>query len=781
MFFSSDLRFKSFSHFSILILLTGLLLISLNLSCSAFRPQQTEEEALKSLRRMTKDGKLPAEEVVLQIENRFSKTKTGALARLLRARIHYENNDLLGAAAILATDIFRQKTTLGDYALWLRGRALHQMGKSAEAMNVFAELLRDFPGSLRAREASLLWAESALKSGKADQIPDFLRELNQKNNPDALLLTAKSYEQTGNQARAVEFFRRTYFSGAGTDAAREAETKLTGLGEDLTPKTADENLARADKLYNARNYKEALDAYNDLAANFPGSVSDRTNLQRLTAAARTRRTQDAQTAFNSIGPDAPEKEEAFYQLALGFARARQWQEAKNTINEMRQKFPGGKWTPKALVDAGTEAGSQKNRADESYLLRTAVTAYPRAIEVAQAQFDLAWNEHENRDFQTSSQMFIEHLARYVDEDTTNRGKAGYWAARDSEKAGKIDEACALYDAEIYRYGSNWYGHLALERVTSLRRQGKCQSPAVFPASSPVPKAVENLKIVTVAPETATERELARAENSDELSAVGLFDWAIEELKEAKKTADNSPKINLALARYYRLKGDNISAFIALKPSYPDYSQMFPEEMGREEWDIFYPLSNWNDIRFWSEKRSLDPYQVAGFIRQETIFDPNAKSGANAYGLMQLLIPTARLMARKYNPDIGTITGSTLFQPALNIELGTAYMREQFDKYGRVEFVAVAYNAGPGRVVQWQKSLPYEMDEFVEEIPFRETRGYVQGIIRNTAQYRRLYDLDGNFKTNVGSSPLRGRIDSLPREQFAREFPEVSLGERKAGE
>ena len=75
--------------------------------------------------------------------------------------------------------------------------------------------------------------------------------------------------------------------------------------------------------------------------------------------------------------------------------------------------------------------------------------------------------------------------------------------------------------------------------------------------------------------------------------------------------------------------------------------MFPEEMGREEWDIFYPLTNWNDIKYWAKQRNLDPYQVAGLIRQETIFDPNAKSGANAYGLMQILIPTAQSMARKY--------------------------------------------------------------------------------------------------------------------------------------
>ena len=166
------------------------------------------------------------------------------------------------------------------------------------------------------------------------------------------------------------------------------------------------------------------------------------------------------------------------------------------------------------------------------------------------------------------------------------------------------------------------------------------------------------------------------------------------------------------------------------------------------------------------------------IRQESVFNPRAKSGAQAYGLMQLLIPTARLVARKYG-STATVTGDTLFLPALNIELGTGYMRDQLDKFGRIEYMAVAYNAGPGRVPQWRASLPIEIDEFVEAIPFKETKGYVQGVIRNSAQYRRLYDENGNFKPNVGTRPLRGEIDSLPRDQFTAAFPDIVVDERNA--
>ena len=202
--------------------------------------------------------------------------------------------------------------------------------------------------------------------------------------------------------------------------------------------------------------------------------------------------------------------------------------------------------------------------------------------------------------------------------------------------------------------------------------------------------------------------------------------------------------------------------------------MFLEEMGREEWDIFYPLTNWNEIKLWAANRGLDKYQVAGLIRQESVFNPRAKSGANAYGLMQLLLPTAKSTAKKYGSTSSVDSAEVLFQPALNIELGTAYMKDQFAKFGRIEYVAVAYNAGPGRVGPWRSTLPTEMDEFVEAIPFKETKAYVQGIIRNTAQYRRLYDDNGSFKPNVGTKPLRGEIDTKPRDQFVAENPDISI-------
>lgn len=785
------MNFKGFQ-----LIATALILIAtaFSLNCSASEPPQTEEQALQTLRQMMKDGKLPAESAVQQIESRFANTKTGALCKLVRAQIRMTSNDFNGAAEILNSPLFVQKTTVADYALWLRGKAFLQAGRFGEAQTVFEKLVTDFPNSLRVREGKLLWANAAMSNGQAAKVSPFLKDLTDKNDADALLAVAKSYETQGNQTEATNFYRRTYFYGAGTGAAREAETKLnistpliTPTGSvnsnvatppmtlPLAPRNQEEAQARADKLLEFKNYAEAQKAFDSLFSTYPTLANAANQLKRLIVFSNLRKMPEAQAAFNAIILTANEKPEAYHQLARGYANARMWMQARSTIEEMRRNFPTNPLTPKTVIGVGMIARDQKNKADESYLLQTAVTAYPNAIEVAQAQFELAWLQHDSKNYAMSSQMLIEHLGRYADKDTTYRGRAGYWAARDSERAGKINEACALYDALFYRYNANWYGYLASQRIANLKAQGNCKTPANFPKDSIVGKAITNLKSVTVVPETSTAREQERFDRAEQLSIVGLFNWAIEELNSAQKTASNSPKVNLAVAKLYRLREDNTSALLALAKSYPDYSQMFPEEMGKEEWDIFYPLHSWDIIKLWAKNRNLDHYQVAGLIRQESVFNPRAKSHADAYGLMQLLIPTARSVARKYG-NSATITAESLFQPALNIELGTAYMRDQFDKFGRIEFVAVAYNAGPGRVPQWQAALPYEMDEFVEAIPFRETKGYVQGVIRNSAQYRRLYDENGNFKANVGTKPIRNAIDTQTRERVAQDFPDVVIDE-----
>ncbi|HEX8354734.1 MAG TPA: lytic transglycosylase domain-containing protein, partial [Pyrinomonadaceae bacterium] len=354
-------------------------------------------------------------------------------------------------------------------------------------------------------------------------------------------------------------------------------------------------------------------------------------------------------------------------------------------------------------------------------------------------------------------LLTEHLADYADRNTDNRGKAGYWAARDSERAGLFGEAQALYEAMLVRYEANWYGYLSKQRLDALKNAGQLGSRPVKTDAATLGRAVENLKHVTAAEETAGPAEAARLLKAEQLSAAGWDEAAHAELDEALKGHPSSPRLNLAKAQLHRARSQNVEAFNVLRRSFPDYSQMEPEELTPEEWDVFYPLAFWDAIKQEAAARDLDPYTVAGLIRQESVFNPRAASHADAYGLMQLLVPTARMMARRNGVESTVTVEMLLGDPRLNIRLGTSYMREQLDKYGRIEYLAAAYNAGPGRVVQWRASLPPQMDEWAEAIPFRETRGYVQGVVRNMLQYRRLYDEQGRFRPEVGSRAVRRDI------------------------
>src|SRR5436190_15160652 len=263
---------------------------------------QTEEQALVQLRELTREGKLPPESVVASIESRFAGKRTGALAKLLHARIKFESADYAGAAAMLDTDIFRKKTKVADHALWYRGLALHWSQNHAAAMKVLSDLVHDFPDSVRVRDAKLVWAASANESGHAAEVPAFLADLNDKNDAEALVLTAKAYEKAGAQPDAIRFFRRVYFFAPGTAQAKESEDKLTALAQPLTPQSAEEQTARADKLLAAKRFSDAATAYNDLAARFASAVTTNVQLKRITALANAGKMPDAQAAFNSLPP-----------------------------------------------------------------------------------------------------------------------------------------------------------------------------------------------------------------------------------------------------------------------------------------------------------------------------------------------------------------------------------------------------------------------------------------------------------------------------------------------
>ncbi|MEP6741596.1 MAG: tetratricopeptide repeat protein [bacterium] len=759
-----DSLFSTLSKHRFLLIIVGLAIVIgaslpsfMTASCLTRLQTSAETQALENLRGMTRGGVLPSDDVVARIESQFPRSKAAAIARLVRARIRIGKKDFAGAAELLNTNVVRDYSSLGDYALFMRADALEQAGNKADARASYEQLLREYPASLRVRESTLRAAGIALQSGNVAAVPALLKDLVAKDDAAALLLTAKARAQAGDSSQALAAYRRIYFFAPASSESAEAASLIPQYSSSLSPTTAEEAITRADRLYAAKRFSDAAQAYADAFAKFPGTTNAQVQLRRGVAAASAKKTADAISSLNSVPTSAGEtRAEALYNLAQTYARARQWEQARATVQELQRNFPNSAFTPRALVSVGQIAEDANNDGDAAYFLRTAVNSFQGSGEVAQAQFNLAWMAHDQKNFSESAKQLTEHLAYYADKNTDNRGRAGYWAARDSERAGKLAEARALYHAMQGRYDANWYGYLAKQRLDAMLRSGVGTIPVkTFPADSVVGRAIANLQTVTVAEEPASANEDKRIAKASELTNAGLDDWALEELAEISAPMPNSPKINLAIAQVYRSQEDNVRALNVLKKSFPDYSQMKPEELTREQWDVFYPLAYWDIIVQESRNRNLDPFQVAGLIRQETVFNPRARSSARAYGLMQVLIPTAVLTAKKYGIE-RSITEESLYEPRLNVQLGTAYLRDQIDKFGRIEYVAAAYNAGPIRAVQWKASLPTEIDEWDEAVPFKETRGYVQGVVRNRLQYQRLYDANGKFRPEVGTRAVTDR-------------------------
>jgi tetratricopeptide (TPR) repeat protein len=243
----------------------------MNASCLT-RPQTAgEQQALDNLRRMTRNDVLPAETVVADIENKHPRTKAAALARMLRARIKFNAGDFAGAASLLDTKLIAEQTALADYALSMRAANLALAQRFPEARAVFQQLMQDHPTSLLARQAALEVAGLMMKSGDDAAVPLLLKDLIQADDSAALFAAAKAYEQTSDQNRALASYRRIYFFAPQSDESAEAATAITRLGSTVSPATVEEAMTRADRLYSAKKFNDALTAYTDAFARFPAT------------------------------------------------------------------------------------------------------------------------------------------------------------------------------------------------------------------------------------------------------------------------------------------------------------------------------------------------------------------------------------------------------------------------------------------------------------------------------------------------------------------------------
>ena len=234
-----------------------------------------------------------------------------------------------------------------------------------------------------------------------------------------------------------------------------------------------------------------------------------------------------------------------------------------------------------------------------------------------------------------------------------------------------------------------------------------------------------------------------------LIAAGLTDLAETELRFGAKSPDEQPQL---LAMELAQSADSPYRALRMMKSFSaDYLSLPIGKAPVKFWQMLFPLPYKDDVFLYARERGLDPWDVAALIRQESEFNPVAKSRANALGLMQLRPTTGRMVGRQQGMNVPS---SLLLNPGVSIRLGTEYLRQQLSSWGGDWFrTLAAYNAGPGRVHQWLTAVNYrEPIEFLESIPFTETREYVQAVMRNADIYRELYSKEKIPVLNVPTLP-----------------------------
>jgi soluble lytic murein transglycosylase len=720
----------------------ALLLLLITLMSIIYVPVSAQEKVRGQL---SKAVAANSEAELQRFESANPRTEEAALARLLRGYLRLQEKDYALAANLLNDPGIGSLTNLGDYALYFRGQALMEAGRKTEAEGEFRRLANSYPTSLIARSALLQAAGSAMMRSDYRAVVDVLTPLIEKNDGTALKLRADALDKLGRANEAVATLQRLYFEAPQSAEAEKAAERLTNLAGSVAPADALQLRRRADKLYQFGLYLIAAQAYNQLTALYPGSATNEDYLRAGVAFYKANQFPQAIAALVRVrGGGLNLMSEAYYHHAMANLSMNNEAAALQTLANLRRLASGNRQIAELLYGLGRyhEKRNRESQAAAYYL--QLVRQFPDSENADQAHYWLAWRAHEAKDYVTAARMLTEHVANY-DKVTENRGKAGFWAAVDSERTGDRGRALALYRALLTRYSAGWYGINAERRIAALTKEGSRERSVN--SDLLLRRAVEGMQTINLPKETVREADLERVRKADALMLIALHESAMNELEAARENALNSPIVNLRMAQIYRTNGENVTAINALKRAYPDYGQMLPEEMPREVWEVFYPLKWWSNIKEEARRHGLDPYLIAGIIRQETVFEPQARSRSNAYGLMQLLPSTGIAVSRRMGG--GRISTSDLYNPVLNIQLGTAYVKELLDKFGRFEYVAAAYNGGETRVRRWLRERPPgEIEEWVEDIPISETRLYVQGVYRNARQYIRLYDEQGRFRSNV---------------------------------
>ena len=556
-----------------------------------------------------------------------------------------------------------------------------------------------------------------------------------------------AYESSRDLPRAVQFYQQVFYEFPGGEAATRAAAALLSLKDALAnaypAPTVELRLERCGKLLAQHEYARALAEFQALV---PETAGRDREAARVGIGAAQYLAGDVPAAYSYLRPldlsDGDADAERLYYLTECARKLNDEDQMMEALKKLGKRYEGSLWRYKALTAAANRFLVTNQPEKYVPLYKAVYASFPDQPQAPSSHWHLVWaayirRKHDARD------LLREHLESYPGHPSAST--ALYFLGRLAETERDYSSARSFYSRLAAQFPNYYYGILARDRM---------KQPAVAGAA-PSEKANQFLQkiafpprrpAVPSQPDTDTTQ---RIERSRLLAAAGLLDLAQAELRYGARHGGQPYLLAMELARLANTPHEKLHN---VKGAVPDYLALSLEDAPPAFWRLLFPLPYQRELIANAKQQGLDPYMMAALIRQESEFNPEALSAKHAYGLTQVEPATGRALARRVG--VKRFTNRSLFQPGINLKLGSYYLRALLDQWGgKWEETLASYNAGKSRVNDWITWNQYqEPAEFVESIPFTETREYVEAVLRNATVYRQLYANKGSGDQVPGVKP-----------------------------
>jgi soluble lytic murein transglycosylase len=452
----------------------------------------------------------------------------------------------------------------------------------------------------------------------------------------------------------------------------------------------EEKLERADNLFAQHRYTEAERAYEEVL-----SVLDRDEKKRVMFAIgmcqfRQKRYRESAGSFSFYTTP-----KWMYWHARSFYRINNEEGFARVKNDFEKRYPDNKRLALLYLMEAEELRRQGDLllAEKSY--EVVASRFPKSAE--EALWGLGWMYYSAGNFEKS----LEYFSRLTEfEGSRDYHKYLYWKARSQERMSRDGEADFFKELPSDR---SYYGYMI-----KMRSPSDEISEGIFPPAPLLPAGEQYQRI-------------------NALAVMGMKDEAVLEIADSIKKARSSEEF-LYLG-HMAMKLD----------AYKDVIYIAEPRDDMEFLPYSYPRAYWETIKHAAVSGGVDEYLVAALIREESRYDPDVVSWAGAVGLMQLLPATAKRM----NNGVTLHTGGSLelSDVRTNIMLGTHYLSRLVIEFKEIPFAVAAYNAGENALRRWlNKYYRKDVAEFIENIPYKETRRYVKKVLKSYWQYRSISGL-----------------------------------------